>query len=339
MRIEPLSPRPWLVLAAITLAVVAAGLAGLVDADGWRMGVTAITGLALASLMLAMIGSLLRREWLDLVEDELLPAGATLPVCLVLALPLVGQTEMASALVTRGIEETARREAWFADWFVLLRLAGSFALALGFVAAMIRLRPLRREVAMIGLPVVATAFAVLLIDWDLVRAPRWWTPIVPFIAITGHLAGALAITFIYHLAQREKGDRIEFRSLAATLLSLALLSIWASVVQYLIAWYGNLPDAAGWYLARFEGAPGLLPLSALVAGAAVFLLLWSRRQKVMLIAAILMLAAYLMHTVWWFAGANLPDLASFAAVFAVWAAWLWLLGAWYDARIGPAQGA
>ena len=333
MRTAPRSALPALLLAGVTLLAMAALAFGLLDPRGWRMGVTTVAGLSLASTLLAMIGRLMRREWLDLIEDELLPAGALLPLCLLLTAPLLLFPGDALGALPTGLGDTARRELWFSGWFVTVRLVAGVLVATGFTLALAR-RGKRARTATIGLPVIATIFMALLIDWDLAWDGRWWTPAIPLVAMVDHLAAAMALTFVYHLTQREAGESEEFASLAAALLSLALLAIWSNVVQYLIAWFGNLPGGSGWYLSRFAALPWALPASGLLATGAVLLLLWSRGRKVMLAAAMLMLAAYALHSAWWFMAASLATLAPFALVVALWAGWLALLARAHDRWLG-----
>lgn len=321
---------PWLILSSLTVLLMAAVTAGILDARGWRMAVTTMSSLALASVVLAMIGRLLRREWLDLVEDELLPAGATLPLCLTLMLPLLVSADAVGPLPS-DLADTSRRAVWFAEWLVVARLVLGFAIGFGFTCVMAQ-RGRRGRVAAVGLPIIATVLILLLIDWDLARDPRWWTPAVPLVAMVGHLAAALALTFVYHLAQREKAADEELVSMAAALLSLALLALWSNTVQYLIAWFGNLPGGAGWYLSRFAALPHVLLAAGTVATVAALMLLWSRRRMVMLASASLMLVAYALHTIWWFAVDSVATLLAFALGIVLWSGWLALLARRHDRR-------
>lgn len=327
----------WAALGGATILIAALPLFVDADTGAWRFGLTLIAGIAGGSVLAALLGLFLSRAWLEVVEDELLPAGVTLVLVAGLALgsALAGNGEL--QILPTGGAETSQREAWFATGPVLLRLLLFIAVGAGLALALILRQTGRRPLALAGAPVLTTLFALVAIDWMVMRPPIWWTALLPIGITVNHLTAALALAFLFNLAQRERADDKAFASLATALFSLALVDLWIGYAQYLIAWYGNLPEAAAFYQARTAAAPRLLEVAAGLHAAGALLLLLRRTRAVMLVSAILLLAAFLGHATW-LAGDQAPAgpgaALLVAILMALWLAWLWTLSRWVDARRG-----
>lgn len=156
-----------------------------------------------------------------------------------------------------------------------------------------------RTASAIGLAILAPTVALASIDWVLARSPVWMSSLFGFAFAVSQLLAGLALAFIINLAQGEHPNAGRFRSLATALLSLALLSFWVWFVQFLIAWMGNLPEEARWYLARRPGSVILVAVSAASLLAAVVLLMPFRRSRWRLLAASsLILIHHGAHMIW-----------------------------------------
>ncbi|WP_188055228.1 hypothetical protein [Sphingosinithalassobacter sp. CS137] len=322
----------------VLLATAAAAALGFVapPLSGWRQAVTVIAGLGGGSVLLAMIGRLLGREWLEVLEDELLPGGALLLLAAVLALPFlsVAAPDPGTLFGSEGL--TPQRAWWFAPGAMALRLVLFVAAGAALAAAMTWWTRARRKISALGLPAFGALFALAAIDWIVMRAPLWWTALQPIGFVVNQLTGALALAFVFNIVQREKTDHAALASVAAALLTLALLGLWIGFVQYLVAWYGNLPAAAAWYQVRGGALPWLLPAAIGLQITGVLVLLARRSKRTMLGASVALLGAYLLHGLW-IAGPMLPDgpadWAVFAGLLVLAACWLALLARWYDAKI------
>lgn len=313
-------------------AMIALGLAltimtgGFGDAgrDGRSLAIVVIGGLAGGSVLIAMIGRLLSREWLDLIEDELLPAGGM--VLLACVLCLAGELPGDPF----SLSPTDNRALWFTPTALWSRFALFAALVAGLCIAMTTLRGYRRKVAALGLPLLASAFALVAVDFSMLVAPIWWSALVPIGWIANQLTGALSLAFCYHLAQRERGEPEEFASMAAALLSLAGLDLWIGIVQYLIAWYGNLPEAALYYEARSISSPWAMEVAAFCQTLAALVLLVTRARLAMLAAAALLLVAYGAQAIWRAGGLDPTAAMAFGGLLVVWLGGLGLVASRYD---------
>src|SRR5690606_41356555 len=79
---------------------------------------------------------------------------------------------------------------------------------------------------------------------------------------------------------------------------LVLLVLWIGFSHFLIAWSGNLPDAARWYLYRADVALPAIVLAIIFHIGAIAALIISRSKKVMLYASLSLLAAYCCNALW-----------------------------------------
>lgn len=332
MRTERPPRIAWLALGGALAATLVVGLAAAPAPEAWRLALTLAGGLAAGSLILATTGRLMSRRWLSLIEDELIPAGGSLAVVALLAVPLLVHLDIDAGALFGPEGITGPRAAWFSDPALVARLLVFLAVGLGAAWAMLRSE--RPRVAAVALPVLAATTALAAIDWAMLRAPIWWTALVPLGFVVNQMTGALALAFLYHLVQRERGREAEFASLAAALMSLGLLDLWIGYVQFLIAWYGNLPAGAAWYFARMDAAPVALPIAVALQCAGVLLLLLLRRtRRAMLASAALLLGAYLFYQIWMDGGFRPGWLAVIVPLLALWLGWVAALARLYDAAV------
>lgn len=323
----------WLALSAATVIAVAGGLLLPLDSGAWRFTLVVLASIAAGSALAALIGRLLSRSWLSVVEDELLPAGLTLAVLLLLAVPLLPADGAPVAAPFEGWSD--RQAIWFDDIAIAIRLVALAIATLMLSFAMLPGAAHRSRVAMFGTPVLTALLTLAVLDWVVLRPPVWWTALLPIAYVVNQLTASVSIAFIFHLAQRERAPDAAFASLATALFSLALLDLWIGYSQYLIAWYGNLPEAVLFYQSRFATAPWLLEAAGLAQAAGALILLFRRTRRSMLIAAAVLLSAYLAQATW-LAGDQAPRGGGAwlvaALLAALWAAWLWVLSRWVDAR-------
>jgi hypothetical protein len=320
------APVAVVLLGLATLLTVAGGLllADPVLLSAWRLAITMIGGLAIGGLALLAIGQLLSNAWTDAIRDELLPMAATLPIVVLLAVPLA-LLAPEPAHVLFGGDLTGARAAWFTPEARQLRLGLCVAALTGAVALLARRHRRDSVASAIGLAVTALAAVVLAVDWIMVVKPIWWSRLLPFCVTVGQLGAALALAFLLNLAQRETVTDPRNRSLSSALLAVALLGLWVWYAQYLVAWSGNLPAEAAWYLARMEAAgPLLVAAAAAQVGAVPALLFFRRNRAVTLAASLLMVAAYLLHSAWLLRPSGTAPLALIDVLVLAWLGTLWL---------------
>jgi hypothetical protein len=294
-------------------------------AEAWWTAIVLLAGLCVGSLGLLLIGRLLGRAWLTPIDDELDPAARTLPFVAVLALPLLGTFDL---LYGSALAVDAGRPSWWHDGSALLVRSGLY-FACWSALALYAARPSHD-----GLGTSAVALALLLptvslagFDWILAREPYWWSSALGLAFAASQLPPALALAFVTSAAQREHVERLHDRSLASALLTFALAASGLWAMQFLVAWLGNLPDAAAWYGARLvEGRGVVLAASAALTGVAVLLLLQRHRGRATVLGACgAILAAHALHTLWLLRPATRPAPGTLDAAVITGALLVWLL--------------
>lgn len=120
-------------------------------------------------------------------------------------------------------------------------------------------------------PLFAITFALASYDWIISIEPKWFSTMFSVYIFAGtFVQGIAAITLAALILKRKqlwgKDGALVDNHVIATLgtMMLAFSTFWGYtwVCQYLLIWYGNIPDEGVWYLQRSSG--GWLPL--LLAG-------------------------------------------------------------------------
>jgi hypothetical protein len=110
------------------------------------------------------------------------------------------------------------------------------------------------------MPVFAITLSVLAIDWLMSLEPHWYSTIFGVYYFSGTVLAALAAITFASVTLNEKGlliggiKRDHYYSLGALLF--AFVNFWAYIAfsQYLLIWYGNLPEETLWFLHRWDGS-------------------------------------------------------------------------------------
>jgi hypothetical protein len=292
----------WLTLAVIGLALVGIGLwtAGRLPVTAWFTVFVLLAGLVIGSLGLLMIGHLMSEEWLAPVRSEAEAMALTAPCLFVLAVPLLsalGDIYPWAAGVPLALPRP--RAAVLTTPFFLVR--GAFYLAVWSALALwITSTTEPRRASAVGLALLVPTAAFAGNDWVLSRDPLWWSSLFGFGFSVSQLLAALAGGILVSLLRPEHPTPERMQSLERALLTLALLTLWIWLVQFIIVWLANLPNEGAWYLARWAGRSWLLVGIALPAVlAAVFILAppgFGRRT--MIAGSALVLLQHVAHLLW-----------------------------------------
>jgi hypothetical protein len=153
-------------------------------------------------------------------------------------------------------------------------------------------------------PLFAITFALSAYDWIISLEPKWFSTMFSVYIFAGSFVQAIAAIALATVTLKRKQlwgkdsaliDMNVIRTLGTMMLAFSTFWGYTWVCQYLLIWYGNIPDEAVWYVQRSTG--GWLPL--LIAGFVVswiipfFTLLPIKSKsslKVMTAMAILILA-------------------------------------------------
>jgi hypothetical protein len=232
--------------------------------------------IALGCLAIIMIYHLSGGAWGVVIRRMLESATRTLPLMIVLFVPLVfGLRDLyawARPEVVASDELLQHKRLYLNIPFFLLRAALYFV-AWGGVAYFINKwsleqdqyaadpRPTRRLRLLSGpgLIVYGLAITFAAIDWLMSLEPHWYSTIFGVTLMVGQGLNAFAFAIIVAalLAGREPLSRVlspvHFQDLGSLLLAFVMLWTYMAFSQWLIVWSGNLPEETVWYVHRLQG--------------------------------------------------------------------------------------
>ncbi|TPG53168.1 hypothetical protein EAH89_17810 [Roseomonas nepalensis] len=313
-----------------------------VPAAGWLVGLVFWLAVSLGAVALIAIQALTGGRWGEALHPALRPASLLLPAFLPLAVPLFLALPTLypwAADPGAAVHADVARLYLNPHGFVLrafLALGGWSLLAL--LLGLLRPGGLRRLVAALGLVFHLAATTVLSLDWLLSLDPRFQSTAFGMAAVATQILLALAWAAALRPEPGEAGD------LAAMLLAASLGVLYLGFAQYLVAWYGDLPPKAEWFLRRqgwgwtaLEAAS--VTLSALLPIGALLLARVRRRPAALARLGPAVMLGVLAHLVWIvapaFGAAAVP--AALLGVVAVGGLWVGLVDGPLAARLRPRQ--
>jgi hypothetical protein len=292
-----------LIVGAVGLA--ACGVGAFLSPDyalrSWLVGWMLCLGVALGCTALAMLNHLTGGDWGLVVRRVFEAASRTLPLLLVLFIPI--------ALGVRRLYEWARPEAahdallqakapYLNVPFFLVRVVIYFLIWYGFSFFINRLSarqdreadptlPRRMSVfAAPGLIAYCLTITFASVDWLMSLQPHWYSTIygLYLLASQGLSAFAFIIIFALYLSRRAPMDRVlqprHFHDWGKLMFAFTMLWAYFSFSQFLITWAGNLPEEIAFFLPRMRGGWGFVFLFiALFHFLIPYLLLLSRDLK------------------------------------------------------------
>jgi mono/diheme cytochrome c family protein/Ni/Fe-hydrogenase subunit HybB-like protein len=235
------------------------------------------SGLSQAGVAFLALLQVTRARWGQPLVRSAEALAAFLPVSFALALLLpFGHGTLYRWLPTGS----AREQFWLSRPFVSARLVLGLALLHGLSLLFLR-RP-RERLA----PVVLLAYGVVLslvsFDWIMSLDPRWFSTLLGGHFFIGTLyAGLGAIALLALLLPGlplPAGTRHDHAKL---LFGFCMLWMYMLYTQYLVIWYGDLPEETVFVMRRTSSAPwsGLTVFVVACGFVAPFVLLLSRRLK------------------------------------------------------------
>src|SRR5713101_7444662 len=256
-------------------------------------------GVTLGCLGLLMLQHLTGGHWGVVIRRPLESATRTLPVLVVLFVPLgfglrqlyawTGPMEkplsrfQMSYLTIPGF--LTRAAIYFAIWILLTLLLNSWSLQQDASPE----RALRRKLQMLSGPgIVLYVFTMTFaaVDWVMSLSPHWSSTIYGFLFVGGQAVSAMAlmIAVAVLLVQSEPMSGIlqprHLHDLGKLLLAFVMLWAYFAFSQLLIVWSGNLPEEIPWYLHRLHGGWGWVGVLLILFHFALpFVLLLSRDLK------------------------------------------------------------
>jgi hypothetical protein len=303
---------------------------------GWLIGLVFWIGIALGAMAMLAVHAITGGEWVRDLRPVLAPAAASLPLFALFLLPvLLGM----GLLYPWATDPLAAQRPSVAHWYLspasfLLRSA--VALAGWSIAGLVLARTggaRRTGPGAAALVFHALAMSVIPLDWVLSLDPRFRSSAFGVATAVNQMLAALAWCAL--LQPEEPGGKGHAGDLARMLLAALLGSVYLGFAQFLVAWYGNLPEKAVWFLARDRPPWIQLEIGALLLATAVpfVALLAARiRRSPRPLAAVgaSVLAGTLLHQAW-LVGPRFGPPALLGAVLAVIA----IGGIWHGLAYGP----
>jgi hypothetical protein len=259
-------------------------------------------GITLGSLALLMLQHLTGGVWGLVIRRVLEAATRTLPLMLILFLPLIvglkqiyPWTNADFMAQTDALKQKAhylnpsffiiRSFLYFALWSLMAMLLNWLSMQQDRTAEK-RINKRLQIVSGPGLAILIISITFASIDWVMSLEPAWSSTIFGLIFVAAWSLSALSFTIVVMswLSQRSpmRGpvQRAHFHDWGNLLMALVMLWTYFAFSQYLIIWSGNLAEETTWYVARKHGGWGVIALAIVIFQFAFpFLSLLSRAAK------------------------------------------------------------
>jgi hypothetical protein len=331
--------------AVLMLAWRLAVPSGMISA-GWLIGLVFWIRVALGSLTLLAAQAATGGRWGEALRPALAPAAATLPLFGLLLVPVFLDLK---AIYPWAADPSAATRPEVASLYLnpagwTLRAA---AAVIGWsLFGLLLARPGGRRRAATGslcLVFHTLALTLIAVDWILSIEPRFRSTAFPAALGVGQVMAALAWAAL--LRVEPAGEHMPGRAgdLASLLLAAVLGAAYLGFAQYLVSYYGNLPDKAAWYERRQAGVWWWLDGAAVVLASLLpFAALLSPRVRrapgALAIVGLCLLVGVLAHDAWLIgppfgAGALATAALGAAAIGGIWTGFAYgPVAAWLEGR-------
>jgi hypothetical protein len=322
------------------LALIVGGVGAVVSVVGlllsrpyffraWLVGWVFWVGVSVGCLAISLLHHLSRGAWGLVIRRVLEAASRTLPLLLVLAIPLLfgmqdlyvwARPEAVKADPLLQVKAPYLHVWGFGGFFARLVIYFAIWGAAAFIVSGLSQRQdraaepagLTRRMQVFAAPFLgayclAVTFAA--VDWLMSLQPHWFSTIygIYLMGSQGLAALAFLITFGLWLSRREPMARVlqprHFHDWGKLFFAFVMLWAYFSFSQFLIIWAGNLPEEIAFYVPRMRGFwGGVFLIIALFHFLLPFLLLLSRDLKRnarrLVVVALLMLVMRWVELVW-----------------------------------------
>ncbi len=206
--------------------------------------------------------------------------------------------EWSHADVVAGDAILTGKAGWLNVPFFLTRAVLLLLVWLGFVTAMLRVSRRqdsertpagnRRTVVLsaLFLVVLAVTFSIASWDWLMSLEAHWFSTIFAAYHFTGAFVSGLAMITVAAIVLRRRGSLegivtdAHLQDMGKLLLGLASFWAYLWLCQYILIWYGNLPEEVTFYMHRHHGAWAVVSgANVLVCWVVPFLALLPRASK------------------------------------------------------------
>jgi len=276
-------------LAVGAIALVLGCFLGLRDLDNffraYLMSYMLILGFALGSLGLLMLQHLTSGQWGIMIRRPLESATRTIPLLLVLFLPifffgmehLYGAwlhpeeplSKMQVSYLTPGWYRI-RAGIYFFVWLLLMFLFNRWSRQQDVNRDDRALRQRFKQFAGPGIILYVFTISFAAIDWVMSISPHWASTIYGFLYVAGQLISSMALMAIVVVFLARTGplagllQKRHLWQFGGLLFAFNMLWAYFSFSQLLIIWSGNLPEEITFYRTRLYGSWGIVAIVVLI---------------------------------------------------------------------------
>ncbi|HEY6218093.1 MAG TPA: hypothetical protein VIW74_15605 [Pyrinomonadaceae bacterium] len=320
-------------LVALALSLLGAVFTPQQFFQSYLFGYVFWIGLAIGCLAVLMMQYVTGGAWGIILRRVLESATRTLPLLLLLFLPLLfGLRRLYVWTHSDAVAASTllqHKHTFLSVPFFLIRAAVYFFSWIVFAVLLNRWSREQDEsgeprtawwlehISGPGLFVLAITLTLAMIDWVMTIEPAWYSTIYPVIYMTGDALAAFAfsIGIVLLLSRRAPFVYIlrpkHWRDLGNLLLTFVMLWAYCAFSQYLLIWSGNLREEIEWYLPRKAGGWGWIALALILFHFFIpFFLLLSRdvkeRRSLLLTVIVILLALRFVDIYWFVAPAFSP---------------------------------
>lgn len=178
-----------------------------------------------------------------------------------------------------------RALVYFGVWFLLARTLRGYSLKQD-ADAQVDFNDKMRKFSAPGMLLFALTLTYAAFDWLMSLNPHWYSTIFGVYIFSGSLLGVLAFILLSALYLRGKGVlqnviTIEhYHDLGKLLFAFTIFWAYIAFSQYMLIWYGNIPEETEFFLQRWEGSWKIVSLIIVFCHFALpFLILATRAAK------------------------------------------------------------
>lgn len=271
----------------------------------YLMSYMLVLGIALGSLGLLMLQHLTSGQWGVIIRRPLESATRTLPLLLVLFVPiwLFGMKYLYGAwLEPEHLAEeplSKMQVGWLTQGGYRVRAIAYFVIWIGLALLFNYLsrqqdlhredREIRRKLKFFagpGIIVYVFVMSFAAIDWVMSITPHWASTIYGFLFVAGQLISSMAMMVVIVVMLSRNGpltgilNKKHLWQFGGLLFAFNMLWAYFSFSQLLIIWSGNLPEEISFYRSRLYGSWGAVAIVVLICHFFVpFFLLLSKDLK------------------------------------------------------------
>lgn len=177
------------------------------------------------------------------------------------------------------------------------------------VTGSVDLTRLNRKIAAPFLVLFALTYTVASFDWLMSLEPHWFSTVFGVYCFAGLFESGMALTILFVVALRRQGafkdviNENHLHDLGKLMFAFCVFWAYIAFSQYMLIWYGNLPEEIGYMIRRTEGSWTPVALALLFGKFVVpFFLLISRSSKrsenYLLFVSVWVLAAQYLDVYW-----------------------------------------